>query len=100
MRVLELNWIKSPQIFDKFWQSDAVASGQAASTGLGLTFCKLAVEAHEGTIEVASQLNEGTTFVIKFPTNDLQRHSPGLDQSDDVELILVHEKIPNQCLCN
>jgi signal transduction histidine kinase len=37
------------------------------STGLGLAFCKLAVEAHGGTIQVESVAHIGTTFTILLP---------------------------------
>ena len=57
---------KLPRIFDKYWH-DSHDSGKDASTGLGLAFCKLAVEAHSGTIEVHSELEKGTTFSLYFP---------------------------------
>ncbi|NJO81755.1 MAG: hypothetical protein HC828_02600 [Blastochloris sp.] len=37
------------------------------STGLGLAFCKLATEAHGGTISVASAPDHGTTFTVLLP---------------------------------
>lgn len=49
-------------VFDKFAQVTAKKSGSVQSTGLGLTFCKLAVEAHGGSIGVASELGKGATF--------------------------------------
>ncbi len=54
------------RIFDKFGQIEA-KSGARTSTGLGLTFCKMAVEAHGGRIWVESTVDEGSTFSFVFP---------------------------------
>jgi two-component system, sensor histidine kinase and response regulator len=40
---------------------------QAAGAGLGLAFCKLAVEAHGGTIFVEDYAGGGTSFVFTLP---------------------------------
>jgi len=56
------------RIFQKFGQVESRASGPKHSTGLGLTFCKLAVEAHGGRIGVESQAGQGSTFWIELPT--------------------------------
>ncbi|MCE7995362.1 MAG: tetratricopeptide repeat protein [Roseivirga sp.] len=56
-----------PYVFDKYWQSKARNIKKDISTGLGLTFCKMAVEAHQGSIEVKSDLHQGTTFFITLP---------------------------------
>jgi signal transduction histidine kinase len=53
---------KLDTVFDKFSQVEAKKSGGARSTGLGLTFCKMTVEAHGGQIGVTSQVGVGTTF--------------------------------------
>jgi NtrC-family two-component system sensor histidine kinase KinB len=52
------------RIFEKFGQ----ASGRKArGTGLGLTFCKLAVEAHKGQIWLKSEEGQGSTFAFALP---------------------------------
>jgi len=40
---------------------------EGGSTGLGLAFCRLAVEAHGGTIQVESSSGQGTTFIVQLP---------------------------------
>jgi signal transduction histidine kinase len=55
-------------IFEKFGQTDSGVQ-HAHSTGLGLAFCRLAVEAHEGKIGVQSEPGQGTTFSFTLPMN-------------------------------
>ncbi len=54
-------------IFEKFGQVETRKSGRKMSTGLGLTFCKMAVEAHGGRIWVESELGKGSTFSFTIP---------------------------------
>jgi signal transduction histidine kinase len=54
------------RVFEKFEQLKPASSGQRGS-GLGLTFCKLAVEAHNGTIWIEDNEPQGSRFVFSLP---------------------------------
>ena len=56
-----------PYIFDKFYQAGNSNTPTANGTGIGLALTKELTELMQGTIEVESQLDQGTTFTIKFP---------------------------------
>ena len=58
---------KQQLIFDPFGQHELRNIGVSASTGLGLTFCKMAVEAHHGTIGVLSEPGQETEFWFILP---------------------------------
>jgi signal transduction histidine kinase len=57
-------------VFDKFQQIKSKDSGGVRSTGLGLTFCKMAVTAHQGTIGVESEFGQGSCFWFTLPITD------------------------------
>lgn len=55
------------RIFDKFIQSSDRRRGHSAGSGLGLAFCKLAVEAHGGNIAVDTTVAGQCTFWFTLP---------------------------------
>ncbi|MGD1918340.1 MAG: sensor histidine kinase [Pleurocapsa sp.] len=55
------------RIFERFFRVDE-SRNRAGGTGLGLSIVKTLVEGMGGNISVRSQLNEGSTFTISFPT--------------------------------
>ncbi len=55
------------RIFNRFYQVDVTATRRTGGTGLGLAICKGIMDAHEGKIEVESELGKGSTFTLYFP---------------------------------
>lgn len=58
---------KQELIFERFGQVEKMGESKIGSTGLGLTFCKMAVESHEGKIGVVSESEEGVEFWFTLP---------------------------------
>lgn len=55
-------------IFEEFVRLKDPRSNEEG-TGLGLTIVKRIVEMHKGSIQVQSNMNEGTTFTLEFPVD-------------------------------
>ncbi len=73
------------RIFEKFGQTES-GRQHRHSTGLGLTFCRLAVEAHGGKIGVRNESGKGSTFWFMLPLRD-QADSEELSTSQDQRLV-------------
>lgn len=54
-------------IFEKFTRLKT--EGGPKGIGLGLAFCRLAVEAHGGKIWVESEVGKGSKFLVRLPVN-------------------------------
>jgi len=55
------------KVFEKYARLDSAAAGVTANRGLGLTFCRLATEAHGGTIWVEDAPGGGALFRVLLP---------------------------------
>jgi len=53
-------------LFSDFYRGKNLPKGERSS-GVGLSITKRIVEAHDGTIEVKSELGKGSTFTIRLP---------------------------------
>jgi len=54
------------KIFEPFFTTKEAGRG----TGLGLSICVDIIQKHKGSIDVQSQVGEGTCFTIKLPKNE------------------------------
>jgi signal transduction histidine kinase len=64
-------------IFEKFTQVNKPGRRPRQGTGLGLTFCKMAVEAHGGEIRVESAVGEGSKFAFTLPLERAAKEARG-----------------------
>jgi signal transduction histidine kinase len=55
------------KIFDRFYRVNSDRSRQTGGSGLGLAIAKAIAQAHQGTIEVISELGVGSTFTVRLP---------------------------------
>lgn len=61
---------KIKNIWERFYKADISRKNtEFGESGIGLAVVKSLVEAHQGTVEVTSELNKGTLFTLTFPNS-------------------------------
>jgi len=55
------------KVFEKYYRVEGREQDSRKGSGLGLYFCRLAIEAHGGTISIKSKINEGTRVLFMIP---------------------------------
>lgn len=56
-----------PHVFERFWRADRSRDRHSGGTGIGLAISRRLVELQGGTIEVESELGQGSTFRFSLP---------------------------------
>jgi signal transduction histidine kinase len=64
-----IKWEERENLFKKFKKLSSRPTGGESSTGLGLAIVKLLVEKLKGEIDVQSEVNKGSEFIVKFPAS-------------------------------
>ena len=81
-----------PHIFDRFFRADQARSGEARGSGLGLSIAKWIADMHKASIEVTSNLGQGSCFRVTL-LMQIARHDEAVQTVLPVHLV-AHQAVP------
>lgn len=61
-----------PRLTERFYRVDVGRSRASGGTGLGLSIVKHALDRHEASLEIRSELGKGSIFICHFPASRLR----------------------------
>ncbi len=76
-----------PFVFDRFYRVDPSRQHADGGAGLGLAICKWVAEAHHGAIDVASTVNQGTSFTVRLPGAHVPADGSAPESRDEIVLV-------------
>ncbi len=87
---------KQHKIFQRFYQQEFSENPKSSGFGIGLSIVKDIVEMHNGKVWVESEVNKGSTFIVKLPL--LIIDSKGMDSfaiTTPSEIPIQPTSVPN-----
>ena len=86
------------KVFENFVQEDSSMNRRFGGTGLGLSICKKIVDLLNGTIEVQSEKNLGTTFSLSLPLEAIPKHHQQIQADNPRGILLSNDSLLNNIL--
>jgi two-component system phosphate regulon sensor histidine kinase PhoR len=62
-----LDEVDRRRVFERFYRIDRSRSREMGGTGLGLSLVKWTAEAHDGSVELDTEVGRGSTFRLVLP---------------------------------
>jgi two-component system, OmpR family, sensor histidine kinase MtrB len=72
-----------PHVFERFYRADIHRARTQGGTGLGLAIALENVHLHQGSIDVVSQVDNGSTFTVRLPAMERREQEPPPEGGDE-----------------
>lgn len=89
-------------IFKPFTQANSSVTREYGGTGLGLSICTKLLAMMNGTIELSSEIDVGTTFIVKIPLTEpvkVQQETSNEEEQEPLQalnILVAEDSIANQ----